>query len=676
MSKPEYNNKVLVLGIDGMDPRLTRRFVDMGIMPNTKKLIENGSCRKDLMLLGGHPTVTPSMWTTLGTGTYSMTHGITEFYLQSPDNPEMMLYGLDSRDCKAEQVWNAFAEAGKKTLVWHWPGSSWPPSSDSENLYVVDGTSPGTVNMASGQRDAEFMVGASETVQSKTFIRDVNDGMAAPCLIEDLEMPDEEAAGIGDLSDYYLKREIHTIVHGYDDGQIGAQLNVPMNICQSSLKPAENWANAPEGAKEFSIMYSKGLINRPCLALKNEDGVYDRVAIYKSKKDTEPMAVIKVGEFKRDIVDQAIKDDVVYEHCQRDIKLMEIDPEGTKLRMYVSAAMDNDFDGVFHPKSLHQIVADNVGCPPPSFYLDGRIPEAVQIMLEGWYHIADWQANSLNYLIEHEGFEAIFSHYHNVDLQMHRLVGMVSDRGFDTLSKDFYEKAFEDIYKQTDYFIGQFVHLIDEGWSVIVCSDHGQVASKYMPPLIGDMLGLNIGLMKELGYTVMKKDENGNDTTEIDWTKTTAWAMQGTGIYINTKGKWPTGIVEPEAQYELEEQIMTDLYSYKHPATGKRVIACALRKKDAILLGVGGEGAGDICFWTAEGYNFDHTDSLSTTWGELGTSVSPIFIAAGAGIKKNNYITRYVREVDVAPTAAVLAGVRMPRDCEGAPAYQIFDQEY
>lgn len=167
MSKPEYNNKVLVLGIDGMDPRLTRRFVDMGIMPNTKKLIENGSCRKDLMLLGGHPTVTPSMWTTLGTGTYSMTHGITEFYLQSPDNPEMMLYGLDSRDCKAEQVCNAFAEAGKKTLVWHWPGSSWPPSSDSENLYAVDGTSPGTVNMASGQRDAEFMVGASETVQSK-----------------------------------------------------------------------------------------------------------------------------------------------------------------------------------------------------------------------------------------------------------------------------------------------------------------------------------------------------------------------------------------------------------------------------------------------------------------------------------------------------------------------------
>ena len=669
------NNKVLVLGVDGMDPRLTKELVDKGVLPNIKKYIEMGSCREDLVMLGGHPTVTPSMWTTLGTGAYSMTHGITEFYLQSPEKQEYMLYGLDSRNCKAEQVWNCFAESGKKTLVWHWPGSSWPPTSDSKNLYVVDGTSPGTVNMASGQRDAEFMVGAAETVPATSFIRDSKDGIAAPCIIEDLEVPEETYNIFGDLSDYYLRREIRTIIHGYDDGQIGGHLEIPMNVCRSTLKPASNWEYAPEGAKEFSILYSKGLINRPCLALKNEEGIYDRVALYKSKKEKEPIVVLKVGEFTRDIVDSAIKDDVTYPNCTRDMKLIEMAPDGSQLRMYVSAAMDNEFDGVFHPTSLFKTVTDNVGCPPPSFYLDGRKPEAVQIMLEGWYHIADWQAQSLNYLIEHENFEAVFSHYHNVDLQFHRLVDMISDRGFEHPPVEFYKQAMENVYIQTDYYLGQFLHLLDQGWSIIICSDHGQVASKYMPPLIGDMLGLNVGLMKELGYTVMKKDEDGNDTKEIDWTKTRAWSMQGTGIYINLKGKWPNGIVDPEDQYELEEQIMTDLYSYKSPQTGKRVIACALRKKDAVLLGVGGPGAGDICFWTAEGYNNAHTDSLSTTYGELSTSVSPIFIAAGKDIKKGHYITRYVREVDVAPTAAILGGVRIPRDCEGAPVYQIFEQE-
>lgn len=37
MAKAE---KVAVLGVDAMDPRLTRKYVDMGLMPNVKKLIE------------------------------------------------------------------------------------------------------------------------------------------------------------------------------------------------------------------------------------------------------------------------------------------------------------------------------------------------------------------------------------------------------------------------------------------------------------------------------------------------------------------------------------------------------------------------------------------------------------------------------------------------------------
>ena len=78
----------------------------------------------------------------------------------------------------------------------------------------------------------------------------------------------------------------------------------------------------------------------------------------------------------------------------------------------------------------------------------------------------------------------------------------------------------------------------------------------------------------------------------------------------------------------------------------------------------------------AEGYNYDHNDCLSTTLGEGDTSVSPIFIAAGAGIKKGFETDRIIRQVDVAPTMAVLAGVRMPAQCEGAPIYQILEEEF
>ena len=76
------------------------------------------------------------------------------------------------------------------------------------------------------------------------------------------------------------------------------------------------------------------------------------------------------------------------------------------------------------------------------------------------------------------------------------------------------------------------------------------------------------------------------------------------------KGRDPQGIVDPADQYELEEDIMTALYSYRYPESGKRCVALALRNKDAVLLGLGGPESGDICYWVAEGYNFDHGESL------------------------------------------------------------------
>lgn len=38
MKREGYNNKILVLGIDGMDPKLTEKYVHQGVMPNTKNL--------------------------------------------------------------------------------------------------------------------------------------------------------------------------------------------------------------------------------------------------------------------------------------------------------------------------------------------------------------------------------------------------------------------------------------------------------------------------------------------------------------------------------------------------------------------------------------------------------------------------------------------------------------
>ena len=134
------------------------------------------------------------------------------------------------------------------------------------------------------------------------------------------------------------------------------------------------------------------------------------------------------------------------------------------------------------------------------------------------------------------------------------------------------------------------------------------------------------------------------------------------------------GIVDPEDKYELEEEIITKLYGMTHEKTGKRIVALALHNKDAVLLGMGGEYAADIIILIHEDYNFDHGESLSTAYGHNDTSVGPIFVAAGAGIKEGFRMQLFPREVDLAPTAAVLLGVEIPAECEGAPVYQIFNE--
>lgn len=93
--------RMIVVGVDGMDARLAKKYLDAGKMPNLKKLLEHGSAREDLVMLGGVPTITPPMWTTLATGAYPGTHGITDFWNQHPTELDTLVYSLDSRNCKA-----------------------------------------------------------------------------------------------------------------------------------------------------------------------------------------------------------------------------------------------------------------------------------------------------------------------------------------------------------------------------------------------------------------------------------------------------------------------------------------------------------------------------------------------------------------------------------------------
>ena len=149
-------------------------------------------------------------------------------------------------------------------------------------------------------------------------------------------------------------------------------------------------------------------------------------------------------------------------------------------------------------------------------------------------------------------------------------------------------------------------------------------------------------------------------------------ATRGSYIWLNVKGRDKYGIIEPEDKYAVEEQLINDLYNYRDEYNN-RIVSLVLRNKDAAVLGLNGDATGDLVYFTNEGTNRCHGDSLSTTLGYADTSVSPIFVAAGPGFKENLKTDRVIRQVDVAPTLAYIMGVRQPAQSEGAIVHQIID---
>ncbi|MGH9759761.1 MAG: alkaline phosphatase family protein, partial [Blastocatellia bacterium] len=73
------NKKVMFIGLDGATFDLLDPFINKGLMPNLKKLIQDGA--KGL-LETSIPPITPTAWVSWMTGKNPGKHGVFEFLLR------------------------------------------------------------------------------------------------------------------------------------------------------------------------------------------------------------------------------------------------------------------------------------------------------------------------------------------------------------------------------------------------------------------------------------------------------------------------------------------------------------------------------------------------------------------------------------------------------------------
>lgn len=68
--------RAIVIGLDGLDPELTKKYMDAGRMPNFKKIMDSGSF---MPLETTCPSISPVAWSSFATGLTPARHGIFDF---------------------------------------------------------------------------------------------------------------------------------------------------------------------------------------------------------------------------------------------------------------------------------------------------------------------------------------------------------------------------------------------------------------------------------------------------------------------------------------------------------------------------------------------------------------------------------------------------------------------
>jgi hypothetical protein len=118
---PAAVERVILIGIDGMDWRVVDALVAEGRMPNVARFVAGGTAGEVTTL---KPTYSPLIWASVATGKLPPKHGITGFGRRDPKRPDRIVpYTANARTSAA--LWEILGDAGKEVGVVGW-WTTWP----------------------------------------------------------------------------------------------------------------------------------------------------------------------------------------------------------------------------------------------------------------------------------------------------------------------------------------------------------------------------------------------------------------------------------------------------------------------------------------------------------------------------------------------------------------------
>jgi len=591
--------RVFVMGFDGMDPTLARRWMDEGKLPNLKALAEEGTFAR---LGSTQPSESPTAWSSFATGVNPGKHNIYDFLIRDldtyfpdlnmyrkPKEPPKFLWGLVPTEKPqffsmrgGTSFWKTASADGIESIVVTVP-VTFPPeelhhgemlgglpvpdirgSMGTFNYWATDLSSYEETSTEAGGflKRLLFDAGVSQTTLK---------GPQSPVLWHE-EKALKDKKKVGSLSDAEQAR--------LDELATGKDINLPMTV---------RWTEG-SGRAEIEIQGRR--------------------------------LSLKVGEWS-EWVPLAFKlSALAREHGMTQFHVVQADRE---LRIYASPVNLDPRDPPFpisKPDSFSAGIAGRIGL----FRTLGWAESADKPLNEGRLDEAEFLYDSDRAMddrervileeLKRDDWDLFVAAIETTDRVSHMMWRLTDPRHpmYDAALAAKYGDSIERIYRRADDFVGRLRGKLPKDVVFMVMSDHGFHSFRRE-------VNLNTWLVKN-GFMVVNGASGekalpdlfgrGKFFQGVDWSRTRAYAVGLGQIYFNLKGREGKGIVSAGEEYrQLQEEIRAKLLPLADPETGERVFADVYRRDD-IYKGEYLQMAPDLQVGFLDGYRVGWQDTLGT----------------------------------------------------------------
>ncbi len=516
--------KAIVLGMDGVDPNLVRRFVAEGKLPTFKKLIERGHFGP---LQTTMPPQSPVAWSSFISGTNPGGNGIFDFIHRDPSSFSPYLSTSRSYPGTSKLSlgsWNIPLSSGRVELMRH-GANIWTPFDEAgipATIFQIPGNFP--------------VVGKSTRMIS---------GMGTPDLI----------GGYGTFT-YYTD----TFVKDADTFTGGRVVRVRMidHHVKTVLSGPANAFHAGEESTEIELDIHRDP-SEPILKIEIQG----------------QQIILRQGEWSSWVpLTFSFVPHLFSTSGMVRFYAKEVHP---KLKIYVSPVNIDPMDAalpISNPVSYSAEVADAVG----RFHTQG-LPADTKGLAHGVLSNDEFLAQSKQVLYESErNFQyelarftegLLFFYFSSVDQNCHMMWRNMDPTHplYEPNASDEAKGAVEFFYQRMDEMLRLALEKVDNDTLLMAISDHG------FCPFVREF-HLSTWLVQQ-GYTAVtdpNKYEESQFYDYVDWDKTKAYALGINGIYLNLKGRENRGILTPEEGQNIKREIIAKLHLVTDPLNGKRVI--------------------------------------------------------------------------------------------------------